>query len=357
MKKISLIILSLVFAMGCVCVANAETITLTGTVVCSGIEDVLANVSGTVENVLVHAGQKVEAGETLATVETTKVYAEQNGTVYLFGEEGENAAGVANRYGAVAYIEADYQYTISGTTRNAYDKEENYIIHPGEKVYLRCYADGKHTGEGLITAVSGNSYTVEVTAGSFEYGETITIYRDSAYTATSRIGRGNLSRLDPVAYTGEGTIIRFHAENNSPVKKGDPLFETVNGTIKSTDDGNAISTDKAGVVYSANVSAGSVLEENTSVATLYPDENMRIEALVSESELNRITTGTQVKIEFIYMEQGDIQLTGVVESVSLIPVENTDTEEEEASYTVIILPQDIAQLRYGMNVTVTTIEE
>lgn len=356
MKKLCLMMMTLVFAMGCICVANAETVTLTGTVVCSSTDDVLANVSGTVENVLARAGQKVEVGETLATVATTKVYAQQNGTVYLFGEEGDDATSIADRYGAVAYIETDYQYSISGSTRNAYDKEENYIIHPGEKVYLRCYSDGKHTGEGLITAVSGNSYTVEVTAGTFEYGETVSVYRDSAYTAVSRIGRGSLSRMDPVAYTGEGTVIRYYAKNNSQVKKGDLLFETVNGTIDSTTEGNAIKTDKAGVVYAVNVSAGTALEENAAVITLYPDENMRIEALVSESELKQITTGTQVNIEYIYVEQGDVKLTGVVENVSLIPVENTDAEEEEASYTVTILPNDISQLRYGMNVTVTTIE-
>lgn len=360
MKKTMCILLAVMLSCACLFGAMAETLplTLTGTVVSGGSRTVLTPIGGTAETVEVRAGERVSAGDTLLTVETNKIRASQNGVVSLFGEVGDDGDTVTERYGAVAYMEPDYQYSISASTRKAYDATENYYIHPGEKVYLRCYSDGKHVGEGVVTAVSGTNYTVEILSGAFEYGETISIFRDSAYATASRIGRGTIARMDPVAYTDSGVIVKYCVENGAQVQKGDVLFETVTATFDGQTTNNQVLADQSGVVAAVNVVPGDALTEGGAVLTLYPDEAMRIEAYVSESDLAGIQIGSEVTVEFIYLDAAAGSINGTVEAISLIPEENAEEEEDdEVSYAVTILPASTENLRYGMNVTVTTVTE
>lgn len=60
--------------------AGAE-ITLSGTVVARETAAVTANVGGVVEEVYVQAGEWIEAGEAVASVAVTGVYAPADGTV------------------------------------------------------------------------------------------------------------------------------------------------------------------------------------------------------------------------------------------------------------------------------------
>ena len=121
--------------------ALAETATMDGTVVSIESIAVLAPAAGIIRDVTVQAGNHIEAGTEIAALYDQAVYAEQSGTIKVFGAEGESVETLTARYGAVVYIEPDCRYTISASTRNAYDAIENTIIHPGETVYLRCSTD------------------------------------------------------------------------------------------------------------------------------------------------------------------------------------------------------------------------
>lgn len=336
--------------------ALADTVTMNGTVVATGSETITSAAGGKVEQVLASAGDHVSAGDVLATIATTKVYAQQDGTAYIFGEPGDAAETVITRYGAVAYVEPACTYTISASTKNAYDKEENRIVHPGETVYLRAYLDQKRTGTGLITIIDGSSYTVEVVSGDFNTDETVLVYRDAAFAVDSRLGKGTISRAALIAYEGTGSIVSYAVQDGQTVKKGDLLFETVEGEFIP---GAAISCDVLapvdGVLTAVNVTEGSSLSAEGSVATLNPDAGMRVEATVPESELEHIAVGGKVKVEFTYVRDGEMVLTGVVEKISLLAAEASE-DTEEASYTVTIRLDSTENVRYGMNVVVTTME-
>lgn len=334
--------------------AVAETVMLDGTVVSQGETAVFAPAAGTVTDVHVQAGDFVQAGDVLASLKTTKVYAQQNGTVYIFGEAGDDAAAVASRFGAVAYIEADYQYSIAASTKNAYELEENKIVHPGEVVYLRCYTDGKRVGKGLVTTVSGGDYTVEITEGEFYQGETISIYRQADYANASRIGRANMQRLDPIAYTGTGCIVKYCVSNGQTVKKGDVLFETIDCAYQGNVVNGNITAPVSGVVTKMNITAGDVIAQDAVLAGIYPAEDMRIEVQTLESDLGYLTVGAAVKVELAYLADGEMTFGGVIEKISRIAAETEETEE--ASYAVSIMPDKTDNLFYGMNVTVITQE-
>ena len=142
-----------------------------GEVTASDIHVIAAPYGGLVEQVSVRAGDSVNIGDPIAVVETTKSYAQTDGTISgVFASEGDSAEGIKERYGALVYIEPINRYTLACSTDKAYNSSENRYIHIGETVYLSCTKDGSHQGRGIVTSIDAEDeqkYTVGVTGGEF----------------------------------------------------------------------------------------------------------------------------------------------------------------------------------------------
>lgn len=349
MKKL---LIGLMILMLVVPAALAETVTLDGTVISTGTVPVVAPAAGVLSDVYFRVGEHVSAGDAAAALYAQPVLADQPGTVRLFGAEGESVEAMVSRYGAVLYIEPDCQYTISASTRYAYDLEVNKTIHPGETVYLRCTTTGKvHSGMGRVTAVSGSSFTVEITEGDFESGEAVYVCRTDDYAATSRIGRGNVSHASPVAVTGLGTgrISGIHVEDGTHVEIGDALFDTV--SVDTATSYEMLSSVN-GTVAEVLVSAGSAVTQGMVVATVYPDEAMRIEISLSENDLRDVRVGTRVSIEFTSGETAE----GEIDWISSIAQMGADEEDDIVYFTAHVRFDATDTIRYGMTAKVTTVE-
>ena len=229
MKKLFAFCIALMLAILPMGAAMAETIMIYGTVINTQPQSVVCTADGTIEQVNVTVGDRVTGGTVIATVETNKVYATTDGTVYLFGEAGDKVSDITAQYGAVAYISPAQPYTITATATDRNGQAVSVV--PGETVYLRCYKDGKHTGVGILAKLEKGKYTVVVTEGEFATGETISIYRDPAYTDQSRIGRSKVTIADMVACQGDGYLVKFHVQNGATVEKGTLLYETISGSF------------------------------------------------------------------------------------------------------------------------------
>ena len=344
--------------------ALAETISFTGTVAAKSTSEIYAPIGGTVESVNAVAGQQVRAGDVLATLATTKVYAPEDGVVTgLFAQAGDNAETVAQRYGAVMYIEGASVYTISASTENAYNTTENKFVHVGENVYLSCYSDGSHSGSGVITAIEGTSYTVEVTSGEFLIGETVNVYRGESATTAARIGRGTLGRRNPTAVSASGSIVSIAVQDGDSVQKGDLLFETLEGSFDGYYmSGSEILATGDGVVAQIGLSQGGRLEKGSVAAVLYPEGAMQIQAQIAEANLGLIHVGDPVEIELNWNSDAEVRYTGVVSMISAIADSSaTGGSGETASsgdvtYTVYIDFTPDADTRYGMTAVVSTLD-
>ena len=342
--------------------ALADTISFTGTVAAKETVEIYAPVGGTIASVEVEPGQSVRTGDVLATFSTEKVYAPEAGIVTgLFGLPGDRAETVAEHYGAVLYIEGESVYTISASTENAYNKTENKFVHVGEQVYLSCYSDGSHTGTGVITAINGADYTVDVLSGEFLVGETVSIFRGESTASSSRIGRGTLNRKNPVAVTAEGSIVSFAVANGDSVERGDLLFETLSGSFDGFYmSGSTILAAEDGVVASINLQQGAKVDKGSVAAVLYPEGSMRVEAQVEETNLNAIAVGDSVSIELIWNQDEEISYPGIISMISAIPVEGESAngaDENAVAYAVYADFTPDADTRYGMSAVVTTLDD
>ena len=355
MKKIISLLIVLTFSLAGVHAALADSVTEAGTVVNIAPAVISGGLEGKISEIAVSAGEHVSAGDAVAVLKTEKVYALQDGTVHLFGEAGDSAEMISDRYGAVVYLEPACQFTVSASTKNAYNQEENKTIHPGETVYLRYVSGSSNTGTGFVTSVSGTSYSVEVTGGSFNNGESVYIYRSADYASTSLIGKGSVSRQSPVAYTAEGVVVRFAVQDGASVHKGDVLFETLAGTFAgSAENPDRIVAPSDGVVASVSVNQGDTVSADVSVAEFYEDRNMRIQLTVSEENLHYYSTGSPVSIEFPYLGSGGRTLQGTVDRISQLGAADTEEEDsEDTVFTVWVIPQDTDGIFYGMNAVVS----
>lgn len=357
--RIFALILALVLLLSCSALADSGY-DFDATVVCVEPEYVLAAIGGTVESVPVMAGQLVASGDTLVTLSTTKIYAAEDGVVTgVFAQPGDSTSAVAERYGALLYIEPDSKYVIKASTSNSYAAADNKYVHVGETVYLMCTSDGAHTGEGVVTAVSGEDFTVEVTSGDFYMGETVSVCRDSGYLSKSRIGRGDIERSDNIAVTAgndSGSVVKVHVQDGDEVKAGDLLVETLSGEYDAYYcTGSALASDADGILASISATVGGKVSKGDVIATVYPRENLVMEVALNETNLTELNVGDAVEISFNWNADADGAVCqGVVTDILYTAAASGAGADSEstASYTAYIDFEADENVRIGMTAIV-----
>ena len=141
-KLISFAALLLCMTLAAACALGA---TANASIVTPDTVKVTAPFAGTLLPIDLSSGDEVAAGDVLMALDTTPVYAASAGSVAaVFAAEGDDAQGVAARYGALAVIEPDDALYIAADTRQAYDEDENRYVHAGETVYLKYNNEKGH---------------------------------------------------------------------------------------------------------------------------------------------------------------------------------------------------------------------
>lgn len=351
MKRILAIMLALMFLP---VLALAET-TFDGKVVAGDAVSVTAPFGGTVSNFRLRAGSRISVGDAVATINTTKVYAPADGTIAgVFAQTGDAVEAVKARWGAVMYIMPSHKYTITADIEKAYNSSETKYVNIGETVYIACTAASDHTAVGVVTAASGNTYTVETTSGTLMMEETVNIYRTADYAAKSRIGRGTVGRTPEISVGGSGSILKLHVKDGDQVERGQLLFETVTGTLDGLfATSNEILSDVEGVIATINTSAGANVNKGDTLLTVYTMDTLQIEISVNEYDLASISEGDAVEITFNYDPDLPTRMTGKVSMISHL----STSQDSEASYLAYVDFVPNEDVRIGMTAVVTTIDQ
>ena len=354
-------------------IAAAET-TFNGTVVAGETLCVTAPFGGLVAASPLRVGDELAEGDLIATIQTTKVYAPTDGVITgVFGQPGDTVSDVASRMGAVLYIAPTSQYSITADIQYAYNNSDNKYVHTGETVYIHSYSSSyDHDAVGTITAASGTTYTVESTEGALLIGETVQIYRDPDYTASSRIGRGTVGRTAELAVGGssestggsgstgssgssEASLLALHVQDGDAVTRGQLLYETVTGPLDGLyAAGNQIVSELDGVVASVSVSTGKTIAKGDTLLTLYPRDHMQIELEIDEYDLTDIHEGDRLSLAFNYDDSGASDTVGTVAMISHV---SAGTDDSDATYKAYVDFTPADAVRLGMGVTATPLDE
>lgn len=324
-----------------------------GNVVAAQSRIVTSPYGGVVQSVAVREGQTVQAGEAIAKMQTTKVYAAQAGVIRgIFAQAGDNVTDTA-----VLYIAPENQYEISCDTTYAYDSQESQYVRLGETVYAVYLPNHSYHSVGVVTAVDGSNYTVETLNGSLTLNTMVYVYRDEGYSNSQRLGRGTVNRMDELPVYGDGSLMKVYVENGEEVARGQLLFETVAGDMLiSADSDGVIRADAAGIVESISIAAGDSIEQNAVVMTVVQPQAFEIEFLIGEDLLNAVTVGQQASVTFNWNEDTGGTVPGTVTRISYINEEtdDSDTTGSGAQYRgyISFLADDTVKL--GMSVTIET---
>jgi len=330
-------------------VQSRSAFSLSGRVVAGESVSLTAPYGGKVMDFTVREGDTAQTGQTLFEIETTKIYAPCDGIVGgIRACPGDEADYIQERYGALMYLEPDALLQIDTSTREAYDNNDNKLIHVGETVYVRSRNTKSRTGVGYVTQVSGTSFSVEITHGNLRVDEQTYIYRNENLAETSRIGAGKTARLDPVAITGEGSVLRVLVTEGSHVKRGELLAEMVTGAFPGySAQAKTPEMKEDCIVSSIAVQPGTQVSSGDVMATLYPIASLEVAADVNELDLHRIQIGDAVLVELTALKDNGL-FDGIVTAISAL----SNTDSGDAEYTVYVRLTADSTIREGMNATV-----
>ncbi len=342
--------LSLILCLTAVPALAAGEVSFEGTVASDTSVRVTSPIGGTVDEVNLLAGQRVTEGDVLLSLAGTKVYAAQSGTVTgVFAAAGDDLDTVASRYGAALYIEPEYGFTVSATTDKAYDSAAARLVHIGETVYLTGTASSKLRGNGVVTAVNGTSYTIEIHEGEFELSESVRVYREETVASTSRLGAGSVARVNPVAVTATGSVLKMYVKNGDAVQAGDVLFETLDGTWDGLyAAGTDVTATVSGIVESVSASAGSSVKKGDTLAVIHPYGSLYVSFSVPETDLGSVKEGDAVELEFVWKDDETARVPATITWLSYM----SDASSGETAYEARAAFTPDADTRLGMNVIV-----
>ena len=342
-------LLSLCLCALCLTGAARAEIALSGTVAAREAAAVTANTGGSVEEVFVRAGDRVEEGDVVATVALTGIYAPADGTVRGIMAEAGDSAGQT-----VLSIAPMSKYTVTADISDAYDSAANKHVTVGETVYMECSRDGSHVAVGRVVKAEGSAYTVEVTGGELYMEEKVYIYRDEDHSSSARIGSGTVSRTAELAVSGTGRVAELYVSEGERVERGQLLFTCVEAdTVEDALLGGEIRSTASGVVASVAAQAGQQAAVGSTVLTVYPTEGFCVELSVEEADLAAVNVGDSVRLSFDFDAEGALTCEGTVTEISYLG-ESTEAGTVYTAWVDFDPPEDV---RLGMTVTATVIAD
>jgi len=327
----------------CLLTCSALAATANATIAAPVTHKLTAPFAGTLLPFDLTQGDAVEEGELLFALDTTPVYATQNGTVAaVFVSEGDDGAGAESHYGAMAYIEPEYPLYLDADNDDAYDKDENRYQHAGETLYLKW---GNTTGTGMITSVSGDDYIVEIHSGDFDIDDTVRCFRESHHPQSSEIGRGKVKRFDDIAVNAGGRVARVYIQPSDTVKTGDLLFEMIDAQSLRGASPEIVSP-VSGAVTALSAVSGAQVYRGQLLCEIADLSALELSVELDELDLTAVTVGDA--LSYTLDAYGDKVFTGTVTNVRPI-----GTKRQNATYfdVRVTLPQGVTLLP-GMNGTV-----
>ena len=300
-----------------------------GTTAALSTVTVASEFSGILDVLHAQPGQRVEAGDSLASLRPQKTFATQDGAVSMvFAKAGDSVDG------KVLEVTPLERYTIHCTVNKAYQNAASTLVHSGETVYIKCTADGTHRAIGTITQIDGEEYRVLTIGGELYVGETVYLYRDEDFTYSQRVGIGTVVVTDTEAYEAKGELTTIRVAEDEYVERGQLLYETGGGGIAAPVDG---------ILASLTCQIGDAVEQGQAVAEIVPEGAVCVEIQVNATAAARISPGDAALLN-LPGEEAEEAVPGTVVDVFSIA--------DSGLYAVRILPESSGTLALGMSVEV-----
>lgn len=313
--------------------------------------DVFAPVGGQVQDFDVRAGDVVEAGKALITVQPLQVRAPENGVVRLVkAQTGDRAMDVIQQYGALCFIDREDVQWVRASVATAYNKPKNRAITLGEtlRVYDGNTEDPQDT-VGTVIAVDGKGYVVEIPAGIFDLEDKVRLYRGEGdtYNAKDKVGEGKVERAKPVPVMSEGVVANVIAKEGQQVTRGDVLFmmDDVSAEHKMPASTEAVSS-RGGVVSALYVLDGQQVRKDQLLLQIEPLDTMEFLVDVDELDISSVRLGQEMQVKVDAL--GENRVAATVKRIIPLGITVLDTTKYQVELSIQNAPEGLLP---GMHVT------
>lgn len=378
----------------------STTVSGTGMLTSVGSEQITVPNGVELDEILVRAGDTVDAGDPIASVKTASVMTAlsdlqselddlddqiddaENDSVssyfsskvkgrvkIIYAEVDENVVDCMADHGALAVLSLDGCMAV--------DIDAGIAV--SEKVTV-ITSDGK-TYDGTVVSSTSESCTITLTDNGPLYDDEVTVTNADG----TQLGTGKLYIHSPLSITGyAGTISRVSIQENQVVYQGSTMFtlkntgysanydslieersekeETYNelleilrsgnvcspisGTVLSidyTDSSSSSSTAASSMTLSASASTSS---DSFNLATVAPDEKMEVELSIDETDILSLEVGqtAQVTVKSV----SDEAVTGEVTEISKAGTSSSGV----TSYSAVVTIDKQEKMLRGMTATV-----
>lgn len=340
-----LLVLSLAF-LATPALAEEGSLILSATVEGRTTVTLSAPASGALESFTVREGDILAAGETVFTVAPKRVYADIDGTVAdIYVAAGDIADAAVDRYGAVLWLERADRYEINASTRSGYSSVENRNLYVGTPVYLRS-ANENHFADGVITAVNGASFTVQVLGGDLVYTQDVKVYREEDYNSKTLLARASLSAIQPYAVTASGTITDVAVKRGDEVSAGDYLFsyvpDALDPELRGAKDATNVTPAQDLIVTAVSVQQGASVQKDQVLLSGIPAGEYQLVTQVEEGDVAAIAVGDTMTLRF---EELDIPAA----QATVTAISPLGTNEDISRYTVYLSFEAVDGVWPGMH--------
>ncbi|MDD3212321.1 MAG: HlyD family efflux transporter periplasmic adaptor subunit [Eubacteriales bacterium] len=311
-----------------------------GVVAATAFTDITAPYSGTLQSFDLESGDAVGEGDVLFTYVTGDVYAPEDGVVKaVFIAAGDDAASAMGRYGAVFGIEPTVEYRVEASTAGAANDNDNKLLHLGETLYFKTSGTNGDEGEGRVVAVNGKDYTVDVLDGDFDLNASVTLYREDSYATKTCVGKGTVTRRDPVLVSASGRAAKVYVQEGDAVKSGDLLASFVSADASPLAYGDTVVSGCEGAVKTVAVSPGQQVWKGELLCRVDLTDEIEVVADVDEVDMGTLKVGDMLPVT-LDVNEGSV-ITGTVTQISQLGV----TRQNAAYFTVhVSIPRGSALL-------------
>lgn len=330
MKRSTICLAALILALPAAAMASVWQ----GAVETAETYDVRAGAEGIVETLPLRVGEYVTADTEAAGIRESRVFAPFDGRVSgIRVLEGEEAAGQT-----VLTLEPVSPYEVYCSVKDAYKTVQNTKVSGGQRVWVRCAADGSHRAVGRITTVDGLEFHTEILGGELFIGESVFIYREGSFKDEDRLGTGTVVESDETGISAKGVILSMEVAEGEEVERGELLF-----TLASSD---ALVTRCGAEGWATEIlaEAGKNTEENAVLARISTAQQLAVEAQVEDTEV--LKEGAQLsywraddphtlhacRVKRVLKDVGSEKITAVLESLEeeVLPIGLTVYVTDEA---------------------------
>ena len=364
----------------------------TGVLTEEDLEEITVPSGVEINEVLVDAGNSVQKGDLLATVDIATVMTalsslqdalddldddiqdakgEQAGTLVtagisgrvkiIYAQEGQDVSLCMAEHGALAVLSLDGHMA---------DKLETAALSKGDPVTVT--RESGQVLDGEVSAAAGGTVTVLVTDNGPQYDEEVTISTADG----AQIGKARLYINNPLAVTGyAGTIRSVSAKENLAVSTGSTLFQLKDTSFSANFDtllrsrsdleedllelltiyrDGALLSPMDGVVSSVefdeDTAAVTTTEGGTAVLSLYPDVTMSITIGIDETDILALEEGQEAEITVSSV--GEDLYPGIVSEISKVADTSTGVTQYSAEVTLDKAPGMLAGMTADVDVKI-----